>query len=78
MDWTAIFTNLGVSGVLAWYLYYNTTCTLPAMLQAFRDELEHERAQRDAMAERFVTAITHLEERNCPFGKHAPQATRGE
>lgn len=71
MDWGSIAANLGVAGVLAWYLYYNTTKTLPGMLEAFRAELAMERNQRDAMAERFVKAITHLEERNCPFGKDA-------
>lgn len=69
MDWEAVIANLGVAAVLAWYLYYNTTKTLPGMLQAFRDELNQERVQRELMAERFVKAITHLEERNCPFGK---------
>ena len=69
MNWESIVSNLGIASVLAWYLYYNTTKTLPGMLQAFRDELDQERKQRDMMADKFITAIGHLEERNCPFGR---------
>lgn len=67
MNWESVVANLGVAAVLAWYLYYSTTKTWPNMLQAFRDELAKEREQRDAMMEKFVAAIRHLEERQCPY-----------
>lgn len=73
MNWESLASNLGIASVLAWYLYYNTTVTLPGMLQAFRDELETERHQRDMMADKFIVAIGHLEERYCPFGRDVPR-----
>lgn len=38
--WANIIGNLGVVGALVWYLYYNTTFTLPNMQSRFEITLD--------------------------------------
>lgn len=59
-DWPAVFGTLGVSGVLAWYLWYTTSRGNPRTLREFREELAEERAAAKELAAQRGAQITEL------------------
>jgi hypothetical protein len=61
-EWLGFFSNFGIGGVLAWYLYYTTSVLAPRMHDAhqaairdivseFRSDLKEERTLRMKMHE---------------------------
>lgn len=36
--WADLLSNLGIVGVLAWYLWFTTATTIPKIVQDFREE----------------------------------------
>lgn len=61
-----LVSGLGISGILAWYLFHHTKYALPEMLRAFAAEQKeareaHERAQ-ERMREAFDRALARVQE----------------
>jgi hypothetical protein len=59
---TTLIGNLGVIGVLIWFLWYNTTKSQPQMLEMFSGEISKIRADREM--ERAASARETTELRN--------------
>jgi predicted PurR-regulated permease PerM len=63
---TAIVSSLGVVGALVWYLYHNTTTTIPNLTKQYTDSQEKVATKfadtQDKIAENFANTLQ--EERN--------------
>lgn len=77
---TVLVSTLGVSGILAWYLYYTTSVTMPKrdehytssverITGKFADTLEAERHYREAEAEQLKKFIR---DEGCRYNKDHP------
>jgi hypothetical protein len=79
-DVVSLVGNLGIGGVLVWYLYYTTAKMLPAMQEAhanamqelvceFRLDLKEERQLRIAMHKDMQALLAKLSTRPCLLEK---------
>ena len=46
--------NLSATAMLGWYAWYTASRTVPELLRAFREELDHHRAQADKQQSLFA------------------------
>lgn len=76
LDWFSVFSNLGIGGVLVWYLYYTTSVLWPkihethqsaitAIIAEFRTDLREERQLRVSMHNDLQSLLQKLGQRPC-------------
>ena len=50
--WMTLFGQVGVAGVLAWYLYYTTTVTFPKISDSHLEKIERISDKQNATVEK--------------------------
>jgi hypothetical protein len=57
--------NVGIGGILAWYLYYTVTVVQPRLLNEYREDLRQERIQRNGLYGTLRDLVDEMRARPC-------------
>ena len=75
-EWINLFGQMGIGGILCWYLYFTTSVLMPRLYDAqqsgirqiveqFREDLQSERGLRMVMHDDLQTLLSRLSQRPC-------------
>jgi low affinity Fe/Cu permease len=66
-EWSQLAIQLGVAAILAWYLFFTTSKTLPAMLEQFQKQIADQATKHNesviAITDRQNNTVRHVVDR---------------
>lgn len=72
MDEKTVLTligQVGIGGILIWYLYYTVTIAQPRLMAEYRADLKDERLQRNGLYRTLRDLVEELRQRPCVHGQ---------